>query len=210
MHKDFFLFSAALLAAQPALGADQPSKAERDRQIHEIVFQNYPEHALAAGEEGAVFFTVTLDKDAHPMSCQVTHGSGFPDLDAETCNLIVQHAVFSAARDANGKITRQIAEGVVNWTLPGHTPVPINMTAVAAGSKPAPQVCRKAIKTGTLSTVERFCMTPTEWAVQSDDAQKMWDDIQGRKGSTTEFYNSHLGDGWDTTLGQWNMNPAHH
>lgn len=186
MHRSFLLFSAALVVAQPALAADQISKAERDRQIHEIVFQSYPEHALAAGEEGPVFFTVTLDKDARPIGCQVTHGSGYPDLDAETCNLIVQHAVFSAARDANGRIVRQTAEGVVNWTLPGHTPAPINMSAAATASKPQAQVCKKALKTGTLSSVERVCLTPREWAKQSDDAKEMWADIQGKKGFTSE------------------------
>jgi periplasmic protein TonB len=207
MHKGFFLFSATILAAQPAFATDQQSRAERDRQLHEIVFQNYPEHALAAGEEGPVFFTVTLDKDARPMSCQVTHGSGFPDLDAETCDLIVQHAVFSAARDANGRVTRQTTEGVVNWTLPGHTPVPINMSALATSSKPEPQVCRKATKTGTLSAVERVCMTPTEWAKQGDESKYPYEEMQGKKGFTSE--NMCNGGIYcdDTTLGMFNNGP---
>ena len=201
MRKGFFLFSGTLLIAQQALAVDQPSKADRDRQLHEIVFQNYPEHALAAGEEGPVFFTVTLDKEARPISCQVTHGSGYPDLDAETCNLIVQHAVFSAARDANGKITRQTTEGVVNWTLPGHAPAPINMTALAAGSKPEPQICRKALKTGTLASVERVCMTPTEWAKQGDDSKYPYQEMQGKKGFTSE--GMCQASDCDTTLGMF-------
>jgi len=185
MRKSFVLFSAVLLVAQPVLAAGQSAKADRDRQLHEIVFQNYPEHALAAGEEGPVFFTVTLDKDAHPVTCQVTHSSGFPDLDDETCKLIVQHAVFSAARDANGGVIRQTTEGVVNWTLPGHTPVPINMTATAAvASKPEPQVCKKTLRAGTLSSFERTCMTPTEWAKQSDQVKQTYEDLQGKKGNS--------------------------
>jgi len=184
VRKGFFLISAALLVTQQAMAADQPSKADRDRQLHEIVFQNYPEHALAAGEEGPVFFTVTLDKDAHPVSCQVTHSSGFPDLDDETCKLIVQHAVFSAARDANGRVVRQTTEGVVNWTLPGHTPAPISPAAFASNSKPEPQICKKTLRSGTLSSYERTCMTPNEWAKQSDQVKQTYEDLQGKKGSS--------------------------
>jgi TonB family protein len=186
MGKSTSLLTAALLITQPALAPGQPSKAERDRQISEIVFQNYPQRALAAGEEGPVFFTVTLDKDAHPTSCQVTHGSGYPLLDEETCDLIVQHAVFNSARDAHGHLTSQTTEGVVNWTLPGHVPAPINLApaAAAAAKTTEPQICKKALRVGTLSDYERTCMTPTEWRNQSDEQKQTYDELQGRKGSS--------------------------
>ena len=186
MDKSTSLFVVAMLIAQPAIAADPPSKAERDRQMSEIVFQNYPPRALAAGEEGPVFFTVTLDKDAHPMNCQVTHGSGHPLLDAETCELIVQHAVFNSAKDANGHLKRETAEGVVNWTIPGHTPAPINFApaAAAAAKTTEPQVCKKSLRVGTLSSYERTCMTPTQWANQSDEQKQVYDEMQGRKGSS--------------------------
>ena len=183
MSKSFVLFSTALVLAQPVFGADPTSKDQRDRQLSEIVFQNYPPRALAAGEEGPVFFTVVLDKDAHPMSCQVTHGSGHPLLDEETCDLIVQHAVFGKSRDAKGNLVK-VAEGVVNWTLPGHTPAPINMSAVATSSKPEPQICKKTLRVGTLASFERTCMTPSQWAKQSDETKQPWAELQGAKGST--------------------------
>ena len=186
MGKSTSLFAAALIIAQPVLAAGPPAKAERDRQISEIVFQNYPPRALAAGEEGPVFFSVTLDKDARPMSCQVTHGSGHPLLDAETCDLIVQHAVFNSARDANGRLVRETAEGVVNWTIPGHTPAPISFTSAAAAAPKTTeaQVCKKNVRIGTLASVERTCMTPSEWAKQSDEQKQTYDELQGRKGSS--------------------------
>jgi len=185
MGKRLSTFAAAVVLAQPALAADQLSRADRDRQIHEIVFQNYPPRALAAGEEGPVFFTVTLDRDAHPMSCQVTHGSGHPLLDEETCDLIVQHAVFSSAKDANGNVTNQTTEGVVNWTLPGHPPAPINFSAAAAKPNVEPQVCKKTLRVGTLSSYERTCMTTSQWAKQSDQMKEPYADMQGKKGSTS-------------------------
>lgn len=183
MRRNLLLLTAGLVLTQPAFAADQPTKAERDRQMSEIIFKNYPPRALAAGEEGPVFFTVTLDKDAHPTGCQVTHGSGHPLLDAETCELIVQHAVFSASRDANGHLLTQ-TEGVVNWTLPGHTPAPINPVPMVRNDRPEAQVCKKTLRVGTLASYERTCMTPTEWAKQSDDQKQPFDELQGRKGST--------------------------
>lgn len=186
MGKSTSFFAAVLIISQPALAANPPVKTERGRQISEIVFQNYPPRALAAGEEGPVFFTVTLDKDARPMSCQVTHGSGHPLLDQETCDLIVQHAVFKSAKDANGQLVRETAEGVVNWTIPGHTPAPISLTSAAAAAPRTTeaQVCKKNTRIGTLSSVERTCMTPSEWAKQSDEQKQTYDELQGRKGST--------------------------
>jgi TonB family protein len=186
MGKSTSLFAALLIIAQPVLAANPPTKVDRNRQISEIVFQNYPPRALAAGEEGPVFFSVTLDKDARPMTCHVTHGSGHPLLDSETCDLIVQHAVFNSAKDADGHVVTQTAEGVVNWTIPGHKPAPISLTAAAAAAPTTTeaQVCKKNIRIGTLASVERTCMTPSEWAKQSDEQKQTYDELQGRKGSS--------------------------
>lgn len=197
MSKCVVLFSSVLLLAKPAFASDPVPKAERDRQLSEIVFQNYPPRALEAGEEGPVFFTVSLDKDAHPTTCQVTHGSGHPLLDEETCDLIVQHAVFNSARDANGHLTRQTTEGVVNWTLPGHQPAPIAVTQAAAKPTAEGQVCKKNIRTGTLSGVERTCMTTSEWARQSDAAKQTYEQMQGKKGYTTEDLGKCMGSNCD-------------
>lgn len=183
MNRNLCLFVASALLAQPVFAA--VDKAERDRHISEIVFKNYPPRALAAGEQGAVFFVVSLDKDAHPTSCEVTHGSGHPLLDIETCQLIVQHAVFSSARDANGHVVKQTTEGVVNWTIPGREPTPINPIPLAGNNKPEKQVCKKTVRMGTISGVERTCMTPSEWAKQSDEVKEPWEAIQGRKGMTS-------------------------
>jgi hypothetical protein len=170
------LAGTLLFSGAPSNGAD--------RQISEIVFQNYPPRALAAGEEGPVFFIATLDKDANATSCQVTHGSGHPLLDEETCKLIVLHAVFKSARDANGHLAKQTVEGVVNWTLPGHAPAPILPASVAAKDKPEKQICKKTVRVGTLAGFERTCMTRTEWARQTDEMRQPWEDVQGKKGSS--------------------------
>jgi TonB family protein len=185
MLRNSYLAAAGCLAGALFISST-PSIAAGDRQISEIIFQNYPSRALAAGEEGPVFFTVTLDKHASPTTCQVTHGSGHPLLDEETCKLIVQHAVFKSARDADGHLTKQTVEGVVNWTLPGHVPAQIVPATVAAKEQPEKQICKKTVRIGTLADFQRTCMTPTEWARQSDEMKQPWEDVQGKKGSSGE------------------------
>jgi TonB family protein len=176
--------SSALLAA-PVFAAPtaDPTKA---RQISEVVFKNYPERALAKGEQGAVYFLVTLDKAAQPTSCQVTHGSGHPLLDQETCDLIVQHATFKSLRDANGRATKSTHEGVVNWRIPGAPPVPVTPVALTKQTAPAKQLCKSTVRSGTLAAVERTCMTPREWALQTDETRASWDELQGRKGMSCD------------------------
>ena len=193
MKRAFPSFAAALLLGQSALAAGGTTADERNRQLSEIVFQNYPPRALAAGEQGPVFFVVTLDKDARATSCEVTHGSGHPLLDQETCELIVLHAVFKSAKDAQGHVIKQTAEGVVNWTIPGRAPEPFNPILLAGNNKPEKQVCKKNLRMGTLSSVERICMTPSEWARQSDEMKEPWREMQ-TKGFTTEALGSGIGE----------------
>jgi len=193
MKRTAFALAVASTLGQPILAAEPAAKAEQNRQISEIVFQNYPPRALAAGEQGPVFFVVTLDKDARATSCEVTHGSGHPLLDNETCELIVLHAIFKSAKDAEGHLIKQTAEGVVNWTIPGRAPEPFNPILLTGKAKPEKQICKKNLRMGTLSSVERICMTPTEWAKQSDNMKQPWEEMQ-RKGFTNEAIGSGIGE----------------
>src|SRR5690349_20507432 len=125
MERPMMLFALGSLLASPAQAAPGKMNPEKMKQISEVVFENYPPRALRNGEQGSVYFTVTLDKDAHPTACQVTYGSGHPLLDQETCDLIVQHAVFNSVKDKNGHATKSTHEGVVNWRIPGMAPPPV-------------------------------------------------------------------------------------
>jgi TonB family protein len=178
------LSTAAKLLSGAASASSAASKQERNRQISEVVFKNYPPRALANGEQGAVFFLVSLDKDAHATSCQVTHSSGHPLLDEETCDLIVQNAVFSSVRDANGHATKATLEGVVNWRIPGMAPPPVVAPVpVTAATAPEKRICKRVLRTGTLTAYDRTCMTESEWARQTTDMKKPWEDYQ-RQGFT--------------------------
>lgn len=185
MKRSAFVFAVASMLGQPVLGAEPGAKAAQNRQISEIVFQNYPPRALAAGEQGPVFFVVTLDKDARATSCEVTHGSGHPLLDNETCELILLHAVFKSAKDPQGHLIKQTAEGVVNWTIPGHAPEPFNPILLTGNAKPEKQICKKTVRIGTIADVERTCMTDREWATQTQQEREYWSEMQ-KKGFTSE------------------------
>jgi protein TonB len=172
------LGTAAVSQAAPP---QQPSK-----QLSEIVFQNYPPRALAAGEQGPVYFIVKLDDHASPTSCEVTHGSGYPQLDSETCNMIVQYATFRSVLGADGKPTKSTHEGVVYWRIPG-TPAPeINPIPVTAATAPEPQICKRTPRAGTLSGFNRQCMTKREWDLATRRTQDHWGEYQGRYGQVCE------------------------
>lgn len=184
MKRSISLLGITALLASPAFAAPQKN-AEQMRQLSEVVFKHYPPGALARGEQGAVYFVVSLDRDAHPTSCQVTHGSGHPLLDEETCDLIVKNAVFNSIRDANGVATKSTHEGVVYWRIPG-TPEPsVTPVTLTQATTPERRVCKKSIRTGTIAAVERTCLTSSEWAQRDQQTRDMYDEIQGRKGSSS-------------------------
>lgn len=159
-------------------------KAFRVAKNGEVVFNNYPPRALKAGEQGMVGFLITIDKDGEPTECRVTHTSGHPQLDQETCALISNHGVFKPVRDANGRLVRVArSEGFVNWQIPGKAPV---MVARKIASKDAPDkmVCRRIERTGSLIAKDRICKTSREWTRMQAEQKGYIEQIQGIKGVT--------------------------
>jgi hypothetical protein len=112
--------------------------------------------------------------------CEVTHSSGHPLLDQETCNLITLHADFGPEQGLSGSQVRT-REGMIAWRLPDSKVALASPTAVA--SDPLNKtVCKKTVRTGTVAGVERTCMTLREWNTQSDQERDMWSEVQGKKG----------------------------
>ena len=181
MKRSISLLAIGSLLASPAIAA-APGGPPQMRQLSEVVFQHYPAGALARGEQGAVYFIVTLDKDAHPTSCQVTHGSGHPLLDEETCDLIIQHAVFNSIKDANGRATKSVHEGVVYWRIPGAPAPSVTPVPLTQATAPEKRICKKELRTGSLADFQRTCMTAAEWARQSDEMKQIYEELQGRRG----------------------------
>jgi TonB family protein len=171
------------MLAQPAVAGDQG--AAQNAINWDILQKLYPKRALAAHEQGAVGFIVTLDNKGDVTRCQVTHSSGYPLLDQETCQIITMHAQFNANPSLSPSQTRT-HEGLIAWKLPASTTVLEPPKPVVIATAPEKVVCKRTTRVGTLAGFERTCMTPTEWAKQSDNQKQMWDEVQGRKGATTE------------------------
>jgi TonB family protein len=177
------IIAAGLLAAPPAFAQGADPRAAQNAANWEVFQKLYPARALAAREEGAVGFLVTLDKQGAVTNCEVTHSSGHPLLDQETCTLITLHALFKP--DAGGSQSQVTThEGVIAWKLPASTSLLAAPRPVSSAAAPEKVICKKTLRIGSLADYERTCMTRREWARQTDEEREMWDEIQGRKGAT--------------------------
>ena len=177
------LVVAAPLAGHAAVSAQAADSAQANADNWAVFQKLYPRRALAAGEEGAVGFKVTIDKSGTVTECQVTHSSGHPLLDQETCTLITLNAQFKPELDLSGTQVRT-RDGVIAWKLPASGAQLTMPKAVAASDAPAKVICKKTVRTGTLSGFERTCMTQRDWNKQTDEMKEPWADMQGSKGST--------------------------
>lgn len=174
---------ACIAATSPAFAQVSAEKAAQNASNWDVFQKLYPPRALAAKEEGAVGFVVTLDRQGDVTGCRVTHSSGHPLLDEETCKVVTQNAQFSADPSLGPSQTKE-HEGLINWRLPNGAAALSAPQAIAEGQAPDKVVCKKTLRTGTIGGYERTCMTQREWARQSDEERDMWADIQGKKGSS--------------------------
>lgn len=179
----YFIATSLLAATSVFAQAPDAETAARNASNWDVFQKLYPARALAAREEGAVGFTVALDSKGEVTNCQVTHSSGHPLLDEETCKLVTMHAQFKPDPGLSPS-QRKTSQGVIAWKLPASTTTLASPRAVASNASPEKIVCKKSVKTGSLATTERTCMTPTQWARQSDEQKAEWEDLQGKKGST--------------------------
>jgi len=182
MLRRSLLVVASMLA--PLVAQAHAADSTQDALNWEIFQKLYPPRALAAHEEGAVGFTVTLDSKGAVTGCQVTHSSGHPLLDQETCKIITMNAQFNPDPNVSASQTRT-HQGLIAWKLPTWVATLEPPKPVAASGAPEKLVCKKVLRVGSLASFDRTCLTPTEWAKQSDDQKQPFADFQGKKGSTS-------------------------
>ena len=171
--------AASAAAAQPA-----DPKAAQNAINWEIFQKLYPSRALAAHEQGAVGFKVTLDSKGNVTDCQVTHSSGHALLDEETCKVVTMNAQFNPDPNISVSQTRT-HDGLIVWKLPTWAATLDPPKPIPAVAAPEKLVCKKTLKIGSLASYERTCLTLTEWAKQSDDQKQPFAESQGAKGSTS-------------------------
>ena len=169
-----------------ALASIPDSKVVRDAQNWNILHKLYPARALAAGEEGLVGFTVKIDGRGDPTSCKITHTSGFPLLDLETCKLIMVHATFKRPTGSTPSQQRSY-EGVVNWKLP-RSPLaaaPEALKPIAEAKAPEEMICKRITPTGSNIPSERVCMRKSEWQRVSEETKRVY--IERRAGVCSSY-----------------------
>jgi TonB family protein len=179
----YWIAVLAFCAGTSAFAQTQPdAKAAQNAANWEIFQQFYPKRAIAAKEEGAVGFKVTLDSRGLVTDCQITHSSGHPLLDQETCNVITLHAQF---KPDPGLSPSQVhtSEGMIAWKLPAST-TSLGQPKAVQSAELDKVVCKSNVRTGSLADVERTCMTVSEWGRQSKETRDFWEELQGRKAST--------------------------
>jgi TonB family protein len=183
MDKRFLLIAAAMLIPQPVFADGQgPDQKAAQNKLNWDIFQKlYPKRALEAREEGAVGFLVSLDNKGEVTRCQVTHSSGHPLLDEETCQIVTLHAQFNPDPSLSASQTKAY-EGLIAWKLPASTTVLEPPKPVAAAAAPEPVVCKKSVRVGTLAGFERTCMTPREWAKYTADMKRDFEKLQTEHG----------------------------
>lgn len=178
---------AGLILAAPAFAQPSAQQAAQNATNWGVFLKLYPARAIAAHEEGTVGFTVTLNNKGDVTGCQVTRSSGHPLLDQDTCKLITLNAVFQPD-PLMGPSQTKTSQGEIDWKLPttkenasaGGTPA-----VVADNGTTEKVVCKKTQKTGSFAGYERTCLTPSQWAKQSQEMTADWEDLQGKKGSTS-------------------------
>lgn len=78
---------------------------------------DYPADAIRKEEQGTVSAALTIDRDGHVSRCDVTQHAT-PSLDSRTCQVIMERARYTPARDARNRPTEGTDTVRIRWVLP--------------------------------------------------------------------------------------------
>lgn len=108
-----------ILAATPAFAAEPKLPTPLGNPGEWVTTEDYPTEALRQEWQGAVSFTLDVDKAGRVENCTVVVSSGHELLDVTACNLITQRAIFQPATDRRGRPTVGRYSNRVRWAIPG-------------------------------------------------------------------------------------------
>lgn len=118
-------YAASIRWALPPAPADDPGGAApatpptpRMPIERHISFQDYPDAALRAGQQGRVAVRLGVSAAGRVTDCTVTTSSRSSILDATTCRLLRSRVRFDPARDRQGVAVAGQFETFVVWSLP--------------------------------------------------------------------------------------------
>lgn len=97
---------AALAPLNPASANEGPLKP---------IMGEYPVESLIAGEQGRARYRVDVTPDGNPARCSIRISSGYPRLDAATCDAVMKTARFRVL-EKDAALRR--FEGWMSWRVP--------------------------------------------------------------------------------------------
>ena len=114
---------------------------------------DYPPSSWVADEEGVVGFRVQLNKDGRVEACEVTESSGFPALDAKTCEIQMERGEYFLDLDDNGEPIAAPYEGQQRWEkrepeFPGSSAIEVSFDVSENGE---PSNCQVIEANGAIS-----------------------------------------------------------
>ena len=172
-----FVLALASCASNAAATETADQRGQREQQNVDVMMSHYPPASFAAGEQGRVFFNLSLDRDGVPTGCEVTRSSGYKRLDEATCDLVLRYAIFQPNHNDTGGKMALTSEGALNWTIPGRVRVEAASRPLVETDPLDRQVCRRQVKVGSLMQHERTCRTLREWNTESEEMKQPWRDI---------------------------------
>jgi TonB family protein len=79
---------------------------------------DYPAEAQARGEEGTVRARLDIDTRGRVSKCSIIQSSGHASLDQATCSILQRRALFTPARDVDGKaVPDSVTTPSIVWRL---------------------------------------------------------------------------------------------
>lgn len=132
------LFGSALFAASVAL----PQPINPDSWITQ---DDYPSGARARVEEGVVAVDMTIDQRGKISKCEISKGSGFPELDAYSCAKLLRVAKFRPARNEKNEPSWGIYHARFNWQLVNFGSAPAEAPDVTLVVKSLPSWYKKPV-----------------------------------------------------------------
>jgi TonB family protein len=106
--------------APPPAGPRPPQRAAPMHSYPSYIRRaDYPAAARRNGEEGQVYFQLTIGANGRVTDCVIAATSGSPTLDGTTCRILRSRARYAPARDAAGTPVPDTDRGTFVWRLPG-------------------------------------------------------------------------------------------
>ena len=79
---------------------------------------DYPTNSIRLEHAGVVGFALAVSAAGRATGCEVTRSSGFAELDALTCTLMLRRSRFQPAPDEQGAVTAGRYASAVRWQIP--------------------------------------------------------------------------------------------